>query len=166
MEPINVNFTFTEDTYIKVSRHLVAQMLKRQLRWGYLLIGILVLTTATTVITGRWQMLLAMLLPIAIIVPVWRWLMTRMYKKAFAQQENLQHPISYNFTEEQVASKSFSGESSMNWDAFEKVLELPEFFLLYQTSAIANPVLKSGFENEGEISRFRALVDNKKLSVN
>ncbi len=163
MEPIRVSFTFNETTYIAVSRHLVGQMIKRQKKWGYLLVGILVISTATAVITGRWQLLLSFMLPIVIFIPVWRWSMERMYKKTFAQQTNLHHPITYTFTDELITAESFSGTSTMDWSAFQKVVEAPDFFVLYQNNAVGNPVLKSGFLHENDLNRFRNLVSSKSL---
>jgi hypothetical protein len=163
MEPIQVSFTFTEDAYKKVSHHSVNQMLKRQKRLGYILVGILVITTTTALITGRWQMLLSFLLPVAVFVPVWRWTMNRMFKKVFAQQKNLHHPINYTFSDDHIASQSFSGESSLNWEAFEKAEEMPDFFLLYQNATIVNPILKSGFQNEADMAEFRGLLARKGL---
>lgn len=164
MQPIHVTFTFTEASYAQVSRLLMTRILNRQRKWMYVLAGILIAITAMSLITGRWQMLVAFLIPVAILIPMWQRMMSRVYKKAFDEQEYLHHPISYTFTEQDISSKSHGGDHTMPWETLVRVVEKPDFFLLQENETTTGfPVLKSGFADEAEMERFRELVRSKNL---
>lgn len=163
MTPIQVQFTFSERSYTEVSQYLVYQMV-RQRRWLlYGLGAVLIVLALTALLAGRWQLLASFVIPLLLFLPIWRFTMQRLYKKAFAQQTNLQHPIEYVFKQDEIEFNTYTGLARLQWSTFQSAVETKDFFLLYLNPLQANPVLKTGFENAEAMEHFRALLQEKGL---
>jgi hypothetical protein len=163
MEPIDVRFTFTEATFIQLHRQLANRVLMRRKWLIYLVVVMLLVMTISAALMGRIQILLAYLLPLLLFLVFWRVALNRASKKLFANQPSLHHPIHYVFKTDQIEMDTYGGESSLHWHAFQWVEESPDSFLMYQNQQMANPVLKSGFANTADETRFRNLLQEKGL---
>ena len=96
-------------------------------------------------------------------VAIW-WLVFRwLSRRNFSKFPNLQHPIHYTFREADIFLKTETTEGILEWDTFQKAFETKEFFLLNQNEFMASPIIKSGFQNENDLERFRQLLYAKNL---
>jgi hypothetical protein len=84
-------------------------------------------------------------------------------RRNFSKFPNLQHPISYVFNQESIHLVTHTTEGILQWETFQQAEEAKDFFLLYQNAFAASPVLKSGFQNETEMERFRSMLRFKHL---
>ena len=137
-----------------------------QRRWLFYGVGaLLALITIGALMSGRWQMVAAFLLPAIVFIVVWRRLMRNTYRKVFEQEEYLKHPVSYVFSDKNIETSSFNGSGTMEWHSILTVAELNDFFLLYQTKNMAIPIFKSAFTDQAEEVRFRDLLRSKGMTT-
>jgi len=164
MQPIQVEFTFTPESFSKAQVYIMFQYLKTgRIKW-IILFGV-TLWLISTFYFG--EVSLSRVSNILIWVPlflglwwvIFRWLSRR----NFSKHAILQHPIRYTFSEENVAVLTHSSESLAQWNTFQKATETRDFFLLYQNPFLANPILKSGFQQEADQEHFRQLLRAKGL---
>lgn len=156
---IQVTYTLEAPELIHLTRHKQLGWLRRL----YWVAGIMfILLAAFGAISGKWEGLLMFGLPTALIVAIfeWRWpkLMDRMLRKSPSWGK----PLVYTFEEARVTQKSAHSEAVMQWEAFRKVEELPDWFLLYIGPIVYVPLPKRAFQ-EGEMERFRNLLAQKML---
>ncbi len=164
MEPIQVAFTFTPESFGKAQMHIMLRFLKTGwIKW-IVLFGVIV-WLGTKYYFGRLNGLYIAntLLWVFVFVAIW-WVVFRwLSRRNFSKFPNLQYPIQYIFGEENIQLTTHTTEGIMQWETFQQAEEAKDFFLLYQNSFAASPILKSGFENEIELERFRALLFSKNL---
>jgi len=162
MEPIQVEFTFTPETFGNAQMHIMLRLVKKGwTKWGALLLalGWLVKSVLEDGLPG----LLTGALPILLFVGIW-WLMFRwLSRRNFSKYPNLQYPIRYTFQEAEVELNTQNSSAALPWDAYQNAEEARDFFLLFQNSLLASPILKSGFQNEMDQERFRQLLRSKNL---
>ncbi|MBP6811020.1 MAG: YcxB family protein [Saprospiraceae bacterium] len=167
MEPIQVEFTFTPDSFGKAQVYIMFRYLKTGwIKW-VILLGVAVWLGSTFYFGGLsffeiGKTLIWVPLFLALWWVIFRWLSRR----NFSKYPMLQHPIRYTFQEENVTLSTHSSESVLLWDTFQKAEETRDFFLLYQNAFMASPLLKTGFQNEPEMERFRQLLHSKHLLKN
>jgi len=163
MTPIHVHFILDETAYAAVSRHLVYQTYRKR-RWILWALGAsLLLVALLSLLSGRWLMLVAFLVPTIGFLVLMRRLLARTFQNAYEKQPELKEPIQYTFQLEEIYFKTAVGEAILPWDAFQRAVETPSFFLLYHAENQANPVLKSGFESTDQVDQLRQLLQEKKL---
>ncbi|MFN0213632.1 MAG: YcxB family protein [Saprospiraceae bacterium] len=164
MEPIQVEFTFTADSFGKAQVHIMFRYLKTGwLKW--ILLFIILLWLGSTFYFGgvNWLRILNILTWVPLFLAVW-WVMFRwLSRRNFSKFPMLQHPIRYTFTKEKVNVKTQSSEAVLQWENFTKAEEASSFFLLYQNAFMASPLLKSGFQSETDQEKFRELLRSKNL---
>lgn len=164
MEPIQVTFTFTPESFRKAQLFILLRFLsKGWIKW-ILIIGGALWLLGTYFLGGQDIFeLLNTLIWIPVFVGFW-WVIFRwLSRRNFTKLPMLQHPIRYIFEEQQVSLSTQTSQSVLQWETFQKVEEAREFFLLYQNAFLASPLLKSGFQNETELERFRTLLRSKQL---
>lgn len=164
MQPIQVEFTFTPDSFSKAQVYIMFQYLKTgRIKWIILLAAILWLASTFYFGEVTFSRIASILIWVPLFLGLWwvifRWLSRRNFSK-FAM---LQHPIRYTFSAENIEVKTHSSEALVQWDTFQRAAEARDFFLLYQNPFMANPLLKSGFQSEAEQERFRQLLRAKAL---
>jgi hypothetical protein len=163
MTPIQVHFILDEPAYAAVSRHLVFQTYRKR-RWILWALGAsLLLVALISLLSGRWLMLVAFLAPTIGFLVLMRSLLARTFKTAYGKQPELKEPIEYQFGQDSIFFKTAVGEAQLPWDAFQRAVETPLFFLLYHAENQANPVLKSGFQSPEHIDQLRLLLQQKQL---
>lgn len=166
MQPIQVAFTFTPESFSKAQVYIMFQYLKSgRIKW-IILFGV-TLWLISTFYFGEVSMgsIANTLIWVPLFLGLW-WVIFRwLSKRNFSKHPILQHPIRYTFSTENIAVQTHSSESLAQWDTFQKATEARDFFLLYQSPFMANPLLKSGFQNEAEQERFRQLLREKGLLV-
>jgi hypothetical protein len=99
--------------------------------------------------------------PVVYIGLTWS-MLTMSIKRTFGFSTQLHQPLRYVFGAEGVGVHAEAGSSSYEWNQFVRVLEIPEWFLLYQNQATFNPVPKSAFSAE-QLDQFRGLLASKGL---
>ena len=167
MEPIKVAFTFTPDSFGKAQLHIMVRYLKTGwVKWA-LLFGVVAWLGVTFYLGGlNSAEIVGKLIWVPLFLALW-WVIFRwLSRRNFSKFPMLAHPIRYTFTEEKVDMVTQSSESVLQWETFQKAEEARDFFLLYQNAFMASPLLKSGFENEIDLERFRALLRSKHLLKN
>jgi Na+/H+-dicarboxylate symporter len=164
MESIEVEFTFTSESFAKAQVHIMFRYLKTGwVKWAILL-GVALWLGSTFYFGGlKIPEMAKTLIWIPLFLAMW-WVIFRwLSKRNFAKFPTLQHPIRYLFKEENVHLSTSSSDSVIQWDTFQKAEEAKDFLLLYQNAFMASPLLKIGFRNETELERFRLLLQSKGL---
>ena len=164
MEPIQVEFTFTPESFGKAQMYIMLRFLKTGwLKWIALL-GI-VMWLGLKGYAGRlnFMYLANTALLVFVFAGVW-WIVFRwLSRRNFSKFPNLQHPIQYLFKTADVQLNTHTTEGILQWETFQQAEEAKDFFLLYQNAFAASPILKSGFQNEIDLERFRDLLRSKNL---
>ena len=164
MQPVQVEFTFTPETFGKAQIYIMIRFLKTSwIKW-ILLFGITV-WLGMKYYFGRLDgmYLVNTIFWILAVVIVW-WVIFRwLSRRNFSKFPNLQYPIRYLFGEENIQIKTHTTEGVLQWETFQQAEESRDFFLLYQNAFVASPILKSGFQNETDQEKFRVLLRTKDL---
>jgi hypothetical protein len=164
MEPIQVEFTFTPETFSKVQVHIMYRYFKTGwLKWILLLAAIVWVGMKAYSETFNFTDLASTLIWVPLFLGFWWVTFKWLSRRNFAKFPMLQHPIQYKFSEENVTMHTHTAESVLQWDVFQKAEEARDFFLLYQNTFMASPLMKPGFQNETEQERFRQLLRSKHL---
>jgi hypothetical protein len=79
-------------------------------------------------------------------------------KRNYYSSQDLQKPITYQFTEEGVHSNGAHFTSDNTWDMYRRVVETKPFFLLYQSDMACNIVPKKAFDNPEQVREVRKLI--------
>lgn len=164
MEPITVEFTFTPDSFGKAQIYIMFLYLKNSmLKWVLLIAAVVYVATEFFYGDSNWLKLLNMLIWVPFFLGAW-WVVFRwLSRRNFHKYTMMQHPIRYTFTDENLQLTTYSAESTVQWNAIQKVEEARDFFLLYQSAQLISPLMKSGFKSEAEQERFRTLLHTKQL---
>jgi len=164
MEPIKVEFTFTSESFSKAQLYIMVRYLKTGwIKW--IVLFIVAVWLGTTFYFGGVGVgkIVNTLIWVPLFLGIW-WVIFRwLSRRNFAKYPILQHPIRYTFTEENIGLTTHVTEAVTQWNAIQKAEEARDFFLLYQSSFMATPLLKSGFQNETDQERFRGLLRTKQL---
>ncbi len=164
MSPIQVEFSFTPESFGKAQMYIMLRFLKTGwIKW-ILLLG-LCLWLGMKYYFGRlnFMYIANMALWIFVFAAVW-WIVFRwLSRRNFSKFPNLQHPIRYIFKEEEIQLSTHTTEGILQWETFQQAEESKDFFLLFQNVFAASPIPKSGFENETEQERFRTLLHSRNL---
>jgi len=131
-------------------------MMKKLWIWGIVVGAILLINVLIKPENGALWLIFT-----AVFLGIWYVLFQFILRRAFKAATNLHHPIRYIFDETEVKVESGSSQTVHSWSAFERTVELPEWFLLYQNKVVFNPIPKSAFHSETELSRFRNLLKEK-----
>lgn len=162
MEPVQVEFTYTAQTFLRLRRLMLWRFFTTGwVKWVYL--ALVLLWLMKLVLQNAWTSFFISLASVAIVLAVWWWLFSWMTNRTYHQTAALKHPIRYVFSPQEIHLNTQNAEAVLQWNTFQKAEELPEFFLLYQNKAMANPVMKAGFANQNDMERFRNILIEKKL---
>lgn len=164
MNPIQVEFTFTPESFGKAQLYIMVRYLKTGwIKW--IVLFSVVLWLGTTFYFGgvSASKIVNTLIWIPFFLGIWWVLFRWLSRRNFSKYPMLQHPIRYTFSEENVGLTTHFSEAVTQWDAIQKAEEARDFFLLFQSAFMATPLLKSGFQNESEQERFRVLLRAKDL---
>ena len=164
MQPIQVEFTFTPESFGKAQVYILFSYLKTGWVKWLILLGVSIWLGGTFYF-GRLSLLQIgkTLIWVPLFLGLW-WVIFRwLSRRNFSKFPMLQHPIRYTFGAENVSLTTQTSESLLQWGTFQKAEEARDFFLLYQNAFMASPLLKSGFQNETEQERFRQLLRSKGL---
>ncbi|MDO8367434.1 MAG: YcxB family protein, partial [Saprospiraceae bacterium] len=133
MQPIQVEFTFTADSFGKAQIHIMFRYLKTGWVKWIILIGVALWLGITFYCGGLSLGQVAnKLIWIPLFLGLW-WVIFRwLSRRNFSKYPMLQHPIRYVFSEENVQLTTNASESVVQWDSFQKAEEARDFFLLYQ----------------------------------
>mgnify|MGYP001579187268 CR=1 FL=1 len=164
MQPIQVEFTFTPESFGKAQVYIMFRYLKTGwIKW-VLLLGVAVWLGSTFYFGGMSFLEIGKtLIWVPLFLGFWWVIFKWLSRRNFSKFPMLQHPIHYTFSVEKVDLITQSYESVLQWETFQKAEEARDFFLLYQNAFMASPLLKSGFESEIEQNRFRELLHSKNL---
>lgn len=164
MEPINVEFTFSADSFGKAQMYIMYLYLKNGMfKWILLLAALAYIGTEFFWGEGNWFRLANSLTWLPLFAGVWYVVFKWLSRRNFTKYPMMQHPIRYVFSAEQIGLVTSVSDSSIQWEAIQKVEEARDFFLIYQSALSVSPLLKSGFQNEAEQERFRTLLREKQL---
>lgn len=159
MEPIQVEFTYTAEFFNKSQRQILWHYYtKGWLKWVFLLVAVCWIIKLVIDFNFWYTSLM-----LVFVVGLWWLIFNWLSKRNFSKLATLQHPIRYVFREEDVTLNTQTSETVLQWAAFQYASEARDFFLLHQNRMAANPVMKSGFQSESEMERFRALLRRKGL---
>ena len=80
-------------------------------------------------------------------------------KKNFAANARLQEKIRYEFTNDKIITTGESFSSERDWEKTNRIVELNNWILLYETRTIANLIPKEAFGDK--LNEFKTLVRSK-----
>jgi len=164
MQPIQVEFTFSPESFGKAQVYILFSYLKTGWVKWVILLGIAVWLGSTFYFGGMgFGEIAKTLIWVPLFLGLWWVIFKWLSRRNFSKFPMLQHPIRYSFSEEKVELITQSAESVLQWETFQKADEARDFFLLYQNAFMASPLLKSGFQNETEQERFREMLRSKHL---
>jgi hypothetical protein len=83
----------------------------------------------------------------------------RSAKKSFSSNERINEKIIYEFTEDKIKITGETFNSELSWEKTYKILELKNWFLIYQSSLIANVIPKNAFGDD--LKEFKELIGRK-----
>ena len=155
MEPVKIEFILDADAYARLMQRIY---MKKALIWAAVILGIVALNAILNPGQG-----LLWFYSFLLFAAVWYVLFRFILKRAFKAAVNLHDPVHYFFEETEVRVETADLKTNYQWSAFQKAVELPEWFLLYQTKAVFNPIPKSAFKSESEIIQVRNLLVAKGL---
>lgn len=155
MEPIRLEFTLEMKAYTRLMQRI---MMKRVLVWAAVIGAVLLINIVINPERG-----LAWLTVGAAFLVVWYFLFQFILRRSFKAATNLHEPIRYVFDEKEVKVETGSSQTVHLWSAFERTVELPEWFLLYQNKIVFNPIPKSAFHTQAAMEQFRNLLKEKGL---
>ena len=164
MEPIQVEFTFSPESFGKAQLYIMIRYLKTGwVKWSILLA--VVLWLGITFYFGGMSLsqVVNTLIWVPLFLGIWWVLFRWLSRRNFSKYPMLQHSIRYSFSNENVSLTTHLSEAVTQWSAIQKAQEARDFFLLFQSTFMATPLLKSGFQNETELERFRELLRSKGL---
>jgi len=153
MEPIKLEFTLEMKSYARLMQRI---MMKRLWIWGIVVGAVLLINILINPENGVLWVIFA-----AVFLVIWYFLFQFILQRAFKAATNLHQPIRYIFDATEVKVESGSSQTVHSWSAFERTVELPEWFLLYQNKIVFNPIPKSTFASMAEMERFRNLLKEK-----
>lgn len=153
MEPLKLEFTLEMKAYTRLMQRI---MMKRLWIWGIVIGVILLINILMNPENGLLWLIFA-----AMFLAIWYFLFQFILQRAFKAATNLHQPIQYTFSETEVKVETGSSQTTHSWSAFERTVELPEWFLLYQNKMVFNPIPKSAFHSEAEMEQLRNLLKEK-----
>lgn len=155
MEPLKIEFVLDGNAYTRLMQGIFT---KKALMWGA--IGLVFVAINAAINPSKaWVWLSSYLLFAVVWYFIFRLILQRTYKAA----TNLHDPVQYIFEETEIHVENANSQTTHQWDAFQKAVETPEWFLLYQNKSVFNPLPKSAFMSESELQRFRNLLKTKGL---
>lgn len=164
MQAILVEFSFTAQTFSRAQMLILLYFFKSGwAKWVLLLAAALWLASKLWLNNASPIEMLNTLIWVPLFIGIWWLLMRWLTQRQFSKLPALQHPIQYTFGEENVTIKTHTAEAVMQWSSFQKAIEARDFFLLFQNVAIANVVMKSGFQNDADLEQFRQMLRVKNL---
>lgn len=95
---------------------------------------------------------MVLLFPIAIIVSS---------KRNFYSNQLLQEEMEYEFTEEQMKIKGESFSSEVQWNKTNRIIEIKDWFLIFQSKISANLIPKKNL-SEKEINEIKTIFSKQK----
>lgn len=155
MEPVKIEFILDADAYARLMQRI---FMKKALIWGAVILGIVALNAMVNPEQG-----LVWFFSFLLFAAVWYVLFRFILKRAFKAAVNLHDPVHYFFEETGVRVETADQKTNYEWSAFQKAVELPEWFLLYQNKTVFNPIPKSAFKSESEMIQVRNLLAAKGL---
>lgn len=163
-QPMQVRFTVTPRMVYRAQRAIQRHV--GWVRWmGYLVVGgyplaIIALTlayggTIRGAIRANWISMLAFPLLWFVVLPLLqRWTAARTVRGT----RTLQGEHAYTFTRDGVTLETSVSTSQLAWSAFVRVVETPEFVLLFQNHLIAMFIPKAAFDGSDALQAWRDLV--------
>ncbi len=82
-------------------------------------------------------------------------------RKNFLNSKQLQAPILFTFTADNVSIKGTDFDTFNTWDLYQKVEETKKLFVLFQNNVSVNLIPKADFASSNEIKALRTLFASK-----
>lgn len=155
MEPLKIEFVLDGNAYTRLMQGIFT---KKAIMWGLIGLAFVAINAAINP-SQAWVWLSSYLLFAVVWYFIFRLILQRTYKAA----TNLHDSVQYIFDETEIHVSNASSQTTHQWSAFQKAVEMPEWFLLYQNKTVFNPLPKSAFDSETELQRFRNLLKTKGL---
>jgi hypothetical protein len=155
MEPVKIEFILDGDAYARLMQRI---FMKKALLWAAMILGVIAINAFVNPGQGLVWLFAFLLFAVA-----WYFIFRVMLKRTFQAATNLHDPVQYTFDDAEVRVETAEHQTSYQWSAFQKAVEMPEWFLLHQNKSVFNPVPKSAFGSEQEMSRLRNLLIAKGL---
>lgn len=103
----------------------------------------------------NWKSFIAVLIFLAFISFGLKFYLT--VKKGFKSNKILQEQHIYTFMSEKIHIKGETFESEFNWSSIHKIIEVDDWFVVYQSAQLMNMISKRNLTNE-EVLEFRNIV--------
>lgn len=155
MEPVKIEFILDANAYARLMQRI---FMKKTLVWAAVILGIAALNAYVNPQQGLFWFLVFL-----VFAAVWFFVFRFILRRTFKAAVNLHDPVRYIFEEKEVRVETAALNTSYQWNDFQKAVEMPEWFLLYQNKSVFNPVPKSAFVSEADIRQVRNLLTTKGL---
>jgi hypothetical protein len=155
MEPVTIEFILDGDAYARLMQRI---FMKKALLWAVIILILVAVNAAINPERG-----LIWLGIFVLFATAWFVSFRIILKRTFKAATNLHDAVRYIFEETEVRVEAGEIKTAYQWTDFQKAVEMPEWFLLYQNKSVFNPVPKSAFGSELEIRQVRNLLMSKGL---
>lgn len=155
MEPLKIEFTLDGNAYTRLMQRIFT---KKALVWGAIGLVFVAINAAINPSNG-----LVWLFSYLLFAVVWYFIFRLILQRTYKAATNLHDSVQYVFGETEIHVSNANSETTHQWSAFQKAVEMPEWFLLYQNKTVFNPLPKSAFGSETALQQFRNLLKMKGL---
>jgi hypothetical protein len=143
-EPPTVTFSLTEED---IFRFLMFHSLheQRRLTWsGYL--AAIACTFLLVAKEGQIGMAVGFAVALAIIlIPTYRWSLRRAARRMMRESQQLVGENTCVLSPEGVLETGAWGEATLNWNAFDRIIETPDYIYMYRTPRMAEIIPRRAF---------------------
>lgn len=149
---MTITQTLTEKEFRNASLSILWSKIGVRIASAIFLVGMILFPIISAFYTGNYQEIISPLL----FILVFRFFITFTYKRAYNQNTDLQHPVSYTFKKKELIIAGNSGKSVLELP-LKKVHEFKNSFGLQQSNQVFYVISKKGL-SETELNFLRTLV--------